>query len=98
MPSITSPSPALNRAKRADLTSGVGALVLGVGVGALFPRIFGTLAIAITIVGASLHAFGMWDKHRIDAEGSNATPVWVSVLYWICWLMLGALLVVMIIR
>jgi hypothetical protein len=55
----------MNRMKLADLTSGVGALVLGVGVGALFPRWFGSAAGLITIAGVVLHAFGMWDKHRL---------------------------------
>ena len=34
----------MNRLKLAELTSGAGALVLGVGLGALFPQWFGRLA------------------------------------------------------
>ena len=34
----------MKRLKLAELTSGVGALVLGVGLGALFPRWFGPVA------------------------------------------------------
>jgi len=45
--------------KLAELTSGVGALVLGVGLGGLFPQWFGPAAGLITVVGLSLHGFGM---------------------------------------
>jgi hypothetical protein len=48
----------MTRLKLAELTSGVGALVLGVGVRALLPRWFGPAAGLITVVGLSLHAFG----------------------------------------
>ena len=71
----------MNRLKLAELTSGVGALVLGVGLGALFPQWFGRLAGAITVAGLSLHAFGMWDKHRVEGRDQAENPFWVAVLY-----------------
>jgi len=83
------PRVALHRMKLAELTSGVGALVLGIGIGGLFPGWFGTNAVAITVVGVVLHAFGMWDKHRLQ---SGADPLWATTLYWVCWAMLGVLL------
>ena len=46
----------MNRLELAELTSGVGAL--GVGLGAPFLEWFGRLAGVITVVGLSLHAFG----------------------------------------
>ena len=82
----------MNRLKLAELTSGVGALVLGVGLGALFPQWFGRLAGVITVVGLSLHAFGMWDKHRVEARDETETRFWVVVLYWVCWLLLVGVL------
>jgi hypothetical protein len=82
----------MNRLKLAQLTSGVGALVLGVGLGALFPRWFGPAAGAITTVVLSLHAFGMWDKHRLEARGQAENASWVVALYWVCWLLLAAVL------
>jgi len=82
----------MNRLKLAELTSGVGALVLGVGLGALFPRWFGPTAGLITVAGLSLHAFGMWDKHRLEGVGQPAKPLWVVALYWVCWLLLAAVL------
>ena len=83
----------MNRLKPAELTSGVGALVLGVGLGALFPHWFGPMAGPIAFAGLSLHAFGMWDKHRVEAVGHAEIPVWVmALLYWVCWLLLAGVL------
>ena len=79
----------MNRRKLAELTSGVGALVLGVGLGAMFPRWFAAVAGQITVAGLFLHAFGMWDKHRLEAMSEADNPLWVVALYWICWLLLA---------
>ena len=65
----------MTRLKITELGSGVGALVLGVGLGALFPRWFGPAARLITVAGLFMHAFGMWDKRRgelIDAAAIGA--------------------------
>jgi hypothetical protein len=40
-------------------------LVLGIGLGALFSRWLATAAGLIIVIGLVLHAFGMWDKHRL---------------------------------
>ena len=82
----------MTRLKVAELTSGVGALVLGVGLGALFPRWFGPTAGLITVAGLTAHAFGMWDKHRLEALGQAENPPWIVALYWMCWLLLAAVL------
>ena len=79
----------MNRLKLAELTSGVGALVLGVGLGSLFPHWFGSTGGLIAFAGLSLHAFGMWDKHRSEAVGPAENPPWVLALYWVCWLFLA---------
>ncbi len=47
---------------------------------------------AIAVVGLSLHAFGMWDKHRLEARGEAENPQWVVALYWMCWLLLVAVM------
>lgn len=78
----------MNRLKIAELTSGVGALVLGVGLGALFSTFVGDLAVVISITGLVLHAFGMWDKHRLEASSNTVTPWWVTTAYWVCWVLL----------
>ena len=85
----------MNHLKLAELTSGVGALVLGVGLGALFPQWFGPFAGIITVVGLSLHAFGMWDKHRLEALSEGEHSPWVVALYWVCWLLLVGVLVML---
>jgi hypothetical protein len=86
----------VNRLRFAELTSAVGALVVGVGLGALFPRWFGPAAGLIAIAGLSLHAFGMWDKHRLEAVAGAENPLWVVALYWVCWLLLAAVLAMLI--
>ena len=78
--------------KRADLTSASGALVLGVGLGALLARSIGTIAGPITVLGIAMHAFGMWDKHRLEAQSGVQNPTWIVALYWVCWLLLATLL------
>jgi hypothetical protein len=82
----------MNRRKLAELTSGVGALVLGVGLGALFPHWFGSIAGLIVFAGLSLHAFGMWDKHRLEAGSEADDSQWAVALYWVCWLLLAVVL------
>lgn len=81
--------------KLAELTSGVGALVLGVGLGGLFPHWFGPAAGLVTVVGLCLHAFGMWDKHRLEAQDDVENAKWLAALYWVCWLLLGAVLAIL---
>lgn len=88
----------MKRLKLAELTSGIGALVLGVGLGALFPHWFGPTAGPIAFAGLSLHAFGMWDKHRVEAADHAETPLWVVALYWVCWLLLAVVLAMPIFR
>ena len=86
----------MTRLKVAELTSGVGALVLGLGLGSLFPHWLGPVAGVITIAGLFMHAFGMWDKHRIERHAGDRNPAWVVALYWVCWLLLGIVLVVLV--
>jgi hypothetical protein len=88
----------MSRLKLAELTSGIGALVLGIGLGGLFAVWIAPVATVVLIAGMVTHAFGMWDKHRLEAQTSAAGARWVAVLYWVCWLMLAALLVFLFIR
>jgi hypothetical protein len=88
----------MTRLKLAELTSGIGALVLGVGLGSLFAAWFATNAGLIVVVGASAHAVGMWDKHRIERQATAPGGVWLAGLYWTCWLLLAGLVVFLIAR
>ena len=77
------------RLKQAELASGIGAGVLGAGLGVLFSRILGTYAVAILVTGVFLHAWGMFDKHRLERGAASQAPWWSAALYIVCW---GALL------
>lgn len=86
------------RLKRAELTSGVGALVLGTGLGALFARYLAPAALAVLVVGLLLHAWGMYDKHRLERGTGTASVRYATALYWICWGLLGLLAAYLILR
>ena len=78
-----------SRIKFAELSSSLGAGVLGAGIGVLLAPWLGGLALPIVAAGLLLHAWGMRDKHALEAGA--AQPAWASALYWACWLILGAL-------
>jgi len=88
----------MTRLKRAELMSGVGALVLGVGLGALVPDWFASTAGFIVPAGAVVHAFGMWDKHRLEAQAQAESGPWVVALYWVCWLLLATVVALLFVR
>lgn len=88
----------MTRLKIAELTSGVGALVLGIGLGALFPLLFAGAAGAISLAGGVVHAFSMWDKHRLEGQAHAVSEPWVTGLYWVCWLLLAGVGAFLIIR
>lgn len=81
-------------AKVADLTSGVGAAVLGFGLGAWLAPAVSQQSAAIALVGLLLHGFGMWNKHRL--EGSAPQPWWVPAAYWVCWGLLAIIAIVLV--
>lgn len=90
MPNGPSNDAHLRRLKTADVTSGLGALILGVGLGAIFATRLSRMALVLSGTGAVLHAVGMWEKHRLEALPGGRRPWWVSGLYWLCWLLMAA--------
>jgi hypothetical protein len=93
-PETEHPSPSGASAQRfrlAELTSAIGAGVLGVGIGVLLPSRLNGLGILIVVVGVALHAWGMTDKHRLESEIGRRPVWWSTALYWTCWLLLAAL-------
>ena len=76
------------RIKKAELLGGVGALVLGMGLGLLLSSFLKPYANAFLLVGLLMHAWGMFDKHRLEAATSGASLWWAELLYWVCWIAL----------
>lgn len=88
---MNSANKATSRIKRAELLSGVGAVVLGMGLGLLFANSLKPYLIPILLVGLVMHAWGMFDKHRSENAPAKASPWWSELLYWVCWVALLAL-------
>lgn len=88
----------MTRLQVADLTSGVGALVVGLGLGALWSEWLTSAAGLIAAVGVVMHGFGMWDKHRRESDIAVRESQWTSALYWGCWLLLAAVLGFLVLR
>lgn len=79
------------RIKRAELLSTVGAAVLGGGAALVLEKWLAAHAVPIIVVGLVAHAWGMFDKHRIESGSAVERARWEDVLYWSCWILLGAL-------
>jgi hypothetical protein len=77
-----------SRAKVADLMSGIGALVLGIGIGSYVPLFGRSAAVVVIVLGAVLHSVGMWEVHRLEA--GTRLPRWTTGVYVVCWLLLAA--------
>jgi len=73
------------RLRVAELTSSLGAGVLGLGIGVLAASSLGGLGWPILAAGLLLHAWGMTDKHRIETTQGAPRVWWSTLLYWICW-------------
>lgn len=78
------------RIRVAELASGTGALVVGIGVGALLADWLRDVSLWFLVLGAVAHAWGMYDKHRIERESGTIGSGWMTLLYWACWLLLSA--------
>jgi hypothetical protein len=85
------------RLRFAELSSSLGAGVIGFGLGVLASSYVIGLGVPILVSGLLLHAWGMLDKHRIETKHGAARVWWSTLLYWICWAAL-AIIVVFIVR
>jgi hypothetical protein len=47
--------------------------------------------VPIVIVGAAVHGWGMFDKHRLTSDPEAAAAWWEPALYWSCWIVLALL-------
>jgi hypothetical protein len=86
------------RLRLAELSSSLGAGVLGFGIGVLLSSYVTGLGVPILVAGLLLHAWGMLDKHRIETKQGAARVWWSTLLYWICWAALAAIVVYMVWR
>lgn len=84
------------RKKLGQLTSSIGAGILGIGIGGMAARTLVGLELVIIAVGLVLHLWGMVDTHR--AEAGAAQPAWAKAMYWLCWIGLAGLVVFVIAR
>jgi len=76
--------------KRAELASGLGAIVLGAGLALVSPEWLRTYAIPLLIGGVLIHGAGMTVKYRLEARGGP--PLWWErALFWLCWVLLAIL-------
>jgi hypothetical protein len=79
------------RLRVAELTSAVGAGVIGFGIGT-WVGVTGKILTVIAIgIGGAMHAWGMADKHALDRRAGLQSPRWSIWLYWSCWLALAGL-------
>jgi hypothetical protein len=78
-------------AKGAELASGIGAVVLGVGLGLLAPVHLRGHAVPMLLGGLVVHGAGMALKHRLEVR-QNDLRAWESALYWWCWVIIAMLL------
>jgi len=86
------------RMKRAQTTSAVGAGLLGGGIALLLPDYLKTYAVMVGALGLLMHAWGMYDNHRLQALEDDTRVWWAELLYWACWLALVMLVVYVVMR
>ena len=79
------------RLRLAELTSAVGAGVLGFGIGTWVGSASKMVTLFTMVVGGVMHAWGMSDKHALDKRAGLQSPRWAVWLYWLCWLALAGL-------
>ena len=77
--------------KRAELLSGLGAIVLGMGLGLFFSKFLMSYTTPLLLIGLLTHAWGMFDKHRLENSSTSTRLWWAETLYWVCWTALLAL-------
>ena len=80
-----------SRLKSAELLSMAGAAVLGAGIALFLQRWLSPFAALIVVSGLVTHAWGMFQKHRIEAGQQVQTTAWEVWLYRLCWLALAGL-------
>jgi hypothetical protein len=83
----------ISRIKFAELISVLGAGFLGAGLALFWREKLGSFAVPILVSGLVAHALGMYIKHQWE-RSTKPLPLWVIVLYWLCWVLLSGLTLV----
>lgn len=76
--------------RRAELASGLGAVVLGAGLALVLPEWLRTHAWPLLLGGIVVHGAGMTLKYRIERREGPALW-WERALFWLCCVCLAAL-------
>jgi polyferredoxin len=76
--------------RKAEVLSTVGAGVLGAGLALLLHRWFASWAIPLVFLGAMVHGWAMFWRHRMESRGAVTRARWEQVVYWLCWAGLAA--------
>jgi hypothetical protein len=76
---------AISRVKLAELSSAVGAGVLGIGIGALLSPSLIEIEVLVLLVGFLMHSWGMIDRRRLGEAVDTERPAWSTALYALCW-------------
>ncbi|HKH92326.1 MAG TPA: hypothetical protein VKA54_11015 [Gemmatimonadaceae bacterium] len=84
--------------KRAETTSSIGAGVLGAGIGLMLADLLAMYALPIIAIGLVMHAWGMYDKRRLEALSDVPRVWWATAFYWVCWIALAALIIYIVAR
>ncbi len=83
----------------AQSASAIGALILGIGIGAKWGTPLKSFSIAILIIGAVLHIYGMYVsqmKNKSVRTGAYAKILWISA--WVCLIALVALFIYLLLK
>ena len=73
----------------AELTSGVGAVVLGIGLGVLLSGPLSGWGVPLLLLGILVHGWGMYDKHCLERAANAPEVWWETALFWLCWVLLA---------
>lgn len=80
----------LTTSRKAELLSGLGAIVLGAGLALVAPLSLKDHAWWLLGIGVIVHGAGMTLKYRLESS-SALIGNWDRFLFWLCWAGLGVI-------
>lgn len=85
------------RLKQLELLGGLGAGMLGAGIGLAFARWLQPYALPLLVVGILSHGWAMLAKSRLERQSNIARPAWAVATEWVCWLTIAGLIIYVIV-